>query len=88
MNATNAVSPERIRGFVAEIERCEHQLAEYGADRTELFKSAKEAGLDVKVLRRVIAARKKPEQARQAEESLFDEYWLAIENGRTAEAAE
>jgi uncharacterized protein (UPF0335 family) len=88
---TITISPDRLIGFVTEIERAEKSAAQITTDKTELFKAAKDAGVNVAVLRKVIAARRKSMEERQTEESLYANYWRILTgagHGQREEAAE
>lgn len=50
---------EQVKAYVAQIEMTEAEIAELNSDKSETYKSAKEAGLDVAALRNVIAYRRK-----------------------------
>lgn len=71
---------ERLNQFVARIERLEAEKAEFAADIKECFQEAKVYGLDVKILRKVIAARKKEAAERAEEEALMTIYMEALED--------
>ena len=47
-----------IRKYVKAIENIEEEARDIAADKTELYHGAKEEGLDVKVLRKLIAQRR------------------------------
>ena len=88
---TISIAPDRLIGFVTEIERAEKSAAQVATDKTELYKSAKDAGVNVGVLRKVIAARRKSTEERQTEESLYANYWRILTgagHGKIEEAAE
>jgi len=50
---------QQVRAYVSQIEGTEAEIAELNTDKSETYKSAKEAGLDVAALRNVIAYRRK-----------------------------
>jgi uncharacterized protein (UPF0335 family) len=86
MTAIPPLNAERLLGFVVEIERAEKEIATATVDRSEILKSARDAGLDPKVLKRVVAERKRSPEARMTEEDLFEAYWHAVET-QAAQAA-
>lgn len=67
-----------LKGFVERIESLEEEKAEIAADIKEVYAEAKGTGFDTKILRRVIAARKKDRAEREEQEALFDLYMDAI----------
>ena len=77
--------PRSVRNYVAEIERIESEIAEFNSDKSEIYKSAKDAAVDVKALRDVIAYRRKRAKhgvsKLEAEDEKFAEYLGLIEGG-------
>ncbi|MGV3580017.1 DUF2312 domain-containing protein [Brevundimonas sp.] len=68
----------RLRTIIERIERLEEDKAAIMADQKEVFAEAKGEGYDVKILRKVIALRKKDKAKRQEEESILDLYLSAL----------
>ena len=64
----------QLKTYVERIERLEADKAELAADIKEVYSEAKAYGYDVKILRKVIALRKKPEAERSEEEALLETY--------------
>ena len=75
---SRGVAAERLRSFVARIERLEEQKAELAHDTKEVYAEAKGEGFDTKVLRKIIALRKRDPQQRREEEELLDLYLSAL----------
>lgn len=69
---------EKLKQFVARVERLEAEKAELAADITEVYAEAKTFGFDNKVLRKVVAQRKLDAYERAEQGALFDMYWDAI----------
>lgn len=69
----------QLRAFVERIERLEEEISTLNADKSEVYKEAKATGFDVKVLRKVIAARRMDRSERQEAETLFDLYMAELE---------
>ena len=66
----------RLRSFIQRIERLEEDKAAVAADIKDVYAEVKSTGFDVKVVRAIIARRKKePEKVREFEELL--ELYLA-----------
>ncbi len=68
----------QIKSFVERIERWADDRDGLAQDIRDVYKEAKDSGLDVKVLRRVIRERAKDQAVRRAEDEKFDEYWVAL----------
>jgi uncharacterized protein (UPF0335 family) len=73
-----AVSAEQLRNFVDRIERLEQDKAGIADDIKDCYAEAKSLGYDVKILRKVIALRKKKPNERREEEELLDIYLHAL----------
>jgi uncharacterized protein (UPF0335 family) len=70
MTGTNG----QLKALVERIEREEEQKAEIAEGIKEIYLEAKSGGYDVKIMRKIIAIRRKDPDARQNEESLMDAY--------------
>lgn len=69
---------EQLRDIVERIERLEEEKAGIASDIRDVFTEAKSNGFDTKILRKVIAMRKKDLATRQEEETLLDLYCHAL----------
>lgn len=70
---------EPLQQFVRQIEGLNKDIEALALDKSEIFKSAKQQGVNVKVLRRVIAERKKSAGERAEAEELFRLYWESVQ---------
>lgn len=70
-------APGRIKNFVERIEQIEEFKQAALLDIKEVYSEAKGEGFDTKILRKVIALRKKDKAKRQEEEALLDLYLSA-----------
>ena len=68
----------QLRQIVERIERLEEEKATIGGDIKEVYAEAKGNGFDTKILRKVIALRKKDVAERQETESMLDVYLAAL----------
>ena len=75
---TGGVAAERLRSFIERVERLEEERAQIGHDIREVYAEAKGEGYDVKVLRRIVALRKKDPVQRREEEELLEVYLAAL----------
>lgn len=70
---------EKLRQFVARIERLEAEKSELGADIREVYAEVKTFGLDPKILRKVVALRKVEAAERAEQEAMLDLYLDVVE---------
>ena len=73
---------DHLKAFVERIERLEEEKKTIADDIKEVYAEAKGIGYDVKVLRKVIAMRKRDLDERKEEEAIMDLYLQAV--GETA----
>jgi uncharacterized protein (UPF0335 family) len=73
-----AVSAQQLRSFVDRIERLEQDKAGIADDIKDCYSEAKGLGYDVKILRKVIALRKRKPNERREEEELLEIYLQAL----------
>lgn len=71
-----------LQQSVDQIEAVNREIKSLTVDRSEIYKAAKQKGIDVKVLRRLIAERKKSPTERAAEEELLRQYMERVANGQ------
>lgn len=65
---------EKLKQFVARIERLETEKTETAADIREVYAEVKTFGFDTKVMRKVISKRKQDAMERAEQEALLDTY--------------
>lgn len=75
---TVGTTADRLKNFVARIERLEEDKQGIADDIKEVFGEAKGEGFDVKVLRKVIARRKRDPEDVAEEEELLELYLSAV----------
>src|SRR4051794_3352212 len=73
-----SISAEQLRTFVDRIERLEQDKAGIADDIKDCYAEAKSLGYDVKILRKVIALRKRKPSERREEEELLEVYLHAL----------
>ncbi len=71
---------EKLKQFIARIERLEAEKAELAADIREVYAEVKTFGFDSKVLRKCVSLRKKEPAERAEEEALLDMYMDVLED--------
>ncbi len=75
---TVGTTADRLRSFIQRVERLEEDKKGLADDIKEVYNEAKGEGFDVKVLRKVIALRKKDPEEVAEEEELLELYMSAI----------
>ncbi|MBO9502046.1 DUF2312 domain-containing protein [Brevundimonas sp. A19_0] len=73
-----ATAQGRLRTIIERLERLQEDADAIAGDMKEVFAEAKGEGYDVKVLRKVLRARKQDKAKRQEEEAIFDLYLSAL----------
>lgn len=76
------VQGDQLKSIVERIERLEEEKKTIADDIKEVYAEAKGNGYDVKVLRKVVAMRKRDLDERKEEEAIMDLYLQAV--GETA----
>lgn len=75
---SDPIQGDQLKSVVQRIERLEEEKSTIAADIKEVYSEAKANGYDIKILRKVIALRKRDLNDRQEEESLIDLYLEAV----------
>lgn len=75
---SDAVAADQLKAFVERVERLEEEKAGIAGDIKDVFAEAKGNGFDVKVLRKIIALRKRDYAERQEEEAILEMYMQAL----------
>ena len=68
----------QLQSIIDRIEKLEDDRALLAADIKEIFTEAKSNGFDVKIIRKVLALRKKDSAERDEEQALIDTYMSAL----------
>lgn len=72
------VARDQLRAFVERIERLEEEKKTVADDIKDVYGEAKGMGFDTKILKKVIALRKKDDQERTEEEMVLETYLIAL----------
>lgn len=72
------IAGDQLKSIVERIERLEEEKKTIADDIKEVYAEAKGNGYDVKVLRKVIAIRKRDANERAEEEAILDLYLQAV----------
>lgn len=78
MSGKTTFAQGQLRALVERIERLEEEKKNIAGDIKEVYADAKANGFDTKILRKVIALRKKDANERQEEEALLDVYLASL----------
>jgi uncharacterized protein (UPF0335 family) len=78
MVATESVAADQLKAFIERIERLEEEKASLAGDIREVYGEAKGNGFDTKVIRKIVAMRKKDFAERREEEAILDLYMQAL----------
>lgn len=73
-----SLAVERLRSLVERIERLEEERRALSGDIKDIYSEAKSAGFDVKVLRQLIALRRREPADVEEQETLLDVYRRAL----------
>ncbi len=76
--ATESVAADQLKSFIERIERLEEEKAGLAGDIREVYAVAKGNGFDTKIVRKIIAIRKKDFAERREEEAILDLYMQAL----------
>ena len=77
---TVGTTADRLKSYIMRLERLEEDKKGIADDMKEVYGEAKGEGFDVKILRKVIALRKKDPEERAEEDELLELYMSAIGN--------
>ena len=72
------MAADRLKSIVERIEKLEEERKNLQADIKIIFAEAKSAGFDTKVLRMVIASRKKDQSEWKEQQALLETYMKAL----------
>ena len=72
------IASARLRSLVDRIERLEEERKALGSDIKDIYAEAKSAGFDVKVLRQLIALRRKEPAEAEEQATMLDVYKVAL----------
>ena len=78
MSDAHGVARDQLRAFIERIERLEEEKKTIADDIKDVYGEAKSMGFDTKILKKVIALRKKDEQERMEEDAILETYLAAL----------
>jgi uncharacterized protein (UPF0335 family) len=75
---SNTLAADKLRAYIERVERLEEEKSAIAADIKEVYAEAKGNGFDTKIMRKVVALRKKALAERQEEEAVLELYLHAL----------
>lgn len=78
MPDVGGIAGDRLRSFIERIERLNEEKRGLSADIKEVFAEAKGTGFDTKIMRKIIAMRRRDKDDLDEEESLIEVYKRAL----------
>lgn len=72
------MAADRLKNIVERIERLEEERKNLQSDIKDIYTEAKSAGFDTKVLRMVIASRKKDQAEWKEQQAMLEAYMAAL----------
>jgi len=78
MTTLHDSAQKQLQQLVEQIERLEEEKKAIASDIKDKYLEAKAVGFDVKILRKIVALRKKDTNERQEEEAILDVYLHAL----------
>ena len=79
MTTLHKSSQDQLRQYIEKAERIEEDIKEMKGELKDLFLEAKASGFDPKIMKKVLALRKKDPNERTEEEALIDTYLAALD---------
>lgn len=74
----NSIAGDQLRSLIERIERLEDEKKALSDDIKDVYGEAKGNGFDTKIIRKIVALRKKDHAERQEEEALLATYMSAL----------
>ncbi|WP_310619647.1 DUF2312 domain-containing protein [Flexibacterium corallicola] len=78
MTEPGGVAADQLKSFIERVERLEEERQVLSDDIKDVYAEAKGTGFDVKVLRKIVALRKRKPHEREEEEAVMDLYLHAL----------
>lgn len=75
---TESVAADQLKAFIERIERMNEELAGIQGDIKEIYAEARGNGFDVKVLRKIVAMRKRDADERAEEAAILELYMSSL----------
>ena len=72
------IAAGQLKAFVERVERVEDDIREYNADKSDIYKEMKAQGYDVKIVKKIIAARRLESHVREEQDAVYETYWDAL----------
>ena len=76
--STNAIEAGHLMAFIERIERLEEDKKTVSDEIKDVYSEAKGTGYDTKIIRKIVAIRKKDQDKRREEEEILEFYLQAL----------
>lgn len=77
-SGSNTIDAGPLRAFVERIEAVEEMIKTSQEDRKEIYSEAKSSGFDARIIRKIVALRRKAADARREEAEIMGLYMSAL----------
>lgn len=74
----NSIAADQLKSFIERIERLDEEKRTISDDIKDVYGEAKANGFDTKIIRKIVAARKKDHAERKEEEAIMELYLEAL----------
>lgn len=74
----NSVSADQLRTIIERIERLEEEKQSLKGDITDVYGEAKGNGFDTRIIRKIVAIRRRDQAERKEEEAMMEIYLNAL----------
>ena len=75
---SGSISADQLRALIERIERLSEEKDGIAEDIKEVYAEARSSGFDTKIIRKIVALRKRDEQERREEQAILDTYMEAL----------
>lgn len=75
---SNSVAADELKAIIERVERLDEEIASLNSDKSDLFSEAKANGFNTKIIKRIIAMRRKDHAERKEEEAILELYLEAL----------
>lgn len=75
---TDTLAQDQLKAYVRRIEALDDEIKVLNEDKSEVYAESKANGFDNKILRKVVAERRKGSAEREEQDALFQLYWDAV----------
>jgi uncharacterized protein (UPF0335 family) len=74
----NSIAAQELRRFVERVERLDEEIAGLNDDKREIYSEMKGRGYDPKIIKKVLAIRRKKKGEHEEEQMILETYMAAL----------